>query len=240
MCLPESNCTVGHGFRVFEVGGINNASVCDTDGYGDFTNLIANLAPGSTNDLTVTSDYGNQHISVWIDYNDDLAFTADEIVVDNYEFATGQGAGTVTETMDLVVPAGAAMGEHRMRARASGTGPVSGDACAEILFGETEDYTANIGTLGINDLAINDSNLMITSRDNKQFEVILETSFEDGVFMAVYNILGQEIGLNKNVPLIDGAYRVNLDMSKMASGVYLIRIGGQTTTAFKTGRIIVK
>jgi hypothetical protein len=240
LCLPVSNCTVGHGFRVFEVGGINNTSVCEPDGYGDFSNLIANLEPGSTNDLTVTSEYGNQFISVWIDYNDDLSFSVDEIVVDNYNFAAGQGAGSYTETMDLILPANATIGEHRMRARASGTGPVPSDACEEILFGETEDYSANVGSLGVNDILINDSNLTIITNENNQFEVILKTSFEEGVYMGVYNILGQEIGFNKRVPRIDGTYRLNLDMSKAASGVYLIRMGGQSTTTYKTARIIVK
>ena len=238
LCMPESNCSVGHGFRVFEIGGINNATGCE--GYGDFTNLIAVLEPGSTTPLTVTSDYGNQRISVWIDFNDDLDFTADERVVDNYEFASGQTAGSVTETFDLVVPAGAALGEHRMRARSSGTGPISDDVCEEILFGETEDYTANIGNLGVNDNVISSSELNVLTLPNNQFEVSLITEFEGGVYLAVYNTLGQEIGFNKRVPFIDGAFRLNLDMSAMSSGVYLVRMGGQATTSYKTARIIVK
>ncbi|MFT5435859.1 MAG: hypothetical protein ACI840_000500 [Ulvibacter sp.] len=241
LCLPESNCSLGHGFRVFEVGGINNVTGCDGDGFGEFTNLIANLAPNSTNSLTVTSDYGNQHMSVWIDFNDDLTFTADEIVVDNYLFAAGQGAGNYTETFDLVVPAGAALGEHRMRARSTGVGSLNNDnACEEILFGETEDYTANIGVLGVNDNAISNSELIVITLPNNQFEVSLVTEFDEGVYMAVFNLLGQQVGFNKNVPQIDGAFRVNLDMSAMNIGVYLIRIGGQSTTTVKTARIIVE
>ena len=58
--------------------------------------------------------------------------------------------------------------------------------------------------------------------------------------MAVFNILGQQVGFNKRVPQIDGAFRLNLDMSAMPSGVYLIRIGGQSTTSAKTARIIVE
>ncbi len=239
-CQPLSNCTVGHGFRLFEVGGINNVSGCESDGYGDFTNLIANLEPGSTNSLTVTSEYGNQYMSVWIDYNDDLSFSPDEIVVDNYHFAPGQAGGTFTETMDLVVPADATLGEHRMRARANGTGIVPNDSCELIVIGETEDYTANIGALGINDYVINDANLIILSKENNRFEVILETNYDEGVFLAVYNLLGQELGFNKGVPKVDGAYRVNLDMSNVASGTYLVRMGGHSTTTYKTGRIIVK
>ena len=241
LCQPSSTCSVGHGFRLFEIAEITNASGCDNDGYGDFSSLIANLAPNSTNSLTVTSDYGNQHMSVWIDFNDDLTFTSDEIVVDNYLFAAGQGAGTVTETFDLVVPAGAAMGEHRMRARSTGIGTINNDdACEAIQFGETEDYTANIGILGVNDNAISNSELIVLTLPNNQFEVSLVTEFDEGVYMAVFNLLGQQVGFNKNVPQIDGAFRVNLDMSAMNSGVYLIRIGGQSTTTAKTARIIVE
>jgi len=173
-------------------------------------------------------------------YNDDLTFTANELVVDNHEFAPGQNGGNFTETVDLVVPANATLGEHLMRARFSGVGPVPANACDEILFGETEDYKANIANLGVDDYAINDANLVVVSNDNNQFEVIFETAYDEGVFLAVYNVLGQEIGFNKSVPKIDGAYRLNLDMSNVSSGVYIVRVGGQATTTFKTARIIVK
>jgi hypothetical protein len=35
LCRPVSECSVGHGFEVFEVGGINNSSTCNEDGYSD-------------------------------------------------------------------------------------------------------------------------------------------------------------------------------------------------------------
>tara|TARA_R110000787_G_scaffold59922_8_gene135858 strand:+ start:24934 stop:27885 length:2952 start_codon:yes stop_codon:yes gene_type:complete len=240
LCMPTSDCSVGHGFASFEVGGINNASICGEDGYSDFTNLIANLEPGSTNTLTVTANYGSQYMSVWIDFNDDSIFTNDELVVDNYNFAPGQGAGSITETMDLVIPAIATIGEHIMRARASGTGPVSSDACEAILFGETEDYTANIGLLGVEDYEINNSELIITSTGGNQFVATLRTDYDGGVFSAIYNTLGQRVGFNKRVPNFDGSYKLNIDMSNMSAGIYYVRMGGQSTTAFKTSKLIVK
>jgi len=238
LCQPSMDCSFGDGFQLVQIAEINNVSGCE--GYGDFTSQIANLDPGSTNDITFTTGYGDQNVKVWIDFNDDSFFTNDEVVVPNFVIAPGQGAGSYTETVDLIIPAGAALGEHRMRAKSNWQAPVSNDPCDESQYGETEDYTANIGTLGVNDYAISNSELIITTLPNNQFQVILQTSFEEGVFMSVFNILGQEIGFNKSVPKIDGAYRVNLDMTKVASGVYLIRIGGQATTTYKTGRIIVK
>ena len=240
LCLPESNCTVGHGFDVFEIAGINNDSDCNEEGYSNFTNLIANLEPGSTNSLTVTSNYGNQYIKVWIDFNDDSQLTADEVVVDNYHFAAGEGSGNFTETFDLVVPAGAIVGEHLMRARASGVGEITDDSCQEILFGETEDYTANIGSLGVEDYEINNSEMIITTLGDKQFDAILNTEFDGELFLALYNSLGQRVGFSKRVPRQGNTYKITIDMSNMSQGVYFVRMGGQNTTAYKTGRIIVK
>jgi hypothetical protein len=240
LCLPESNCTVGHGFDVFEIAGINNDSDCNEEGYSNFTNLIANLEPGSTNSLTVTSNYGNQYIKVWIDFNDDSQLTADEVVVDNYHFAAGEGSGNFTETFDLVVPAGSIVGEHLMRARTSGVGVISDDSCQEIGFGETEDYTANIGSLGVEDYEINNSEMIITTLGNKQFDAILNTEFDGELFLALYNSLGQRVGFSKRVPRQGNTYKITIDMSNMSQGVYFVRMGGQNTTAYKTGRIIVK
>jgi len=43
LCQPETNCTLGDGLRLVAVEEINNPSGCETDGYADFTDLIANL-----------------------------------------------------------------------------------------------------------------------------------------------------------------------------------------------------
>jgi hypothetical protein len=240
LCMPNSNCSVGHGFDVFEIAGINNDSDCSDEGYSDFTDLVANLEPGSTNSLTVTSNYGNQYIKVWIDFNDDFQLTSDEVVVDNYHFAPGQSSGSYTESFDLVVPAGAAIGEHLMRAKASGVGQITDDACEVIAFGETEDYTANIGSLGVEDYEINNSEMIITTLGDNQFEAILKTEFDGELFLAIYNSLGQRVGFSKRVPKEGNLFKLTIDMSNMSQGVYFVRMAGQATTAYKTGRIIVR
>jgi hypothetical protein len=238
LCQPEMDCSFGDGFQLFSVAEINNASGCE--GYADFSNLVANFEQGTTYDLTVTTGYGDQYITVWIDFNDDYTFSSNEKVVNNHVIAPGQGAGTYTETFDLVIPADATNGMHIMRAKSNWQAPVPPNACEETQYGETEDYTASIGDLSVDDLSIANAEMIITSKPNNQFEVLLNTSFDGGVFLGIYNALGQEVGFEKKVPRIGDSFQINLDMSKMSSGVYLIKIGGQTTTTFKTGRIIVK
>lgn len=237
LCSPMMDCSFGDGFQLFSLAEINNASGCE--GYGDFTDLVANLDQGSTNDLTVTTGYGDQYLTVWIDFNDDFNYTNDEKVVTDYIIAPGQAGGSYTETTDLVIPAGAALGEHLMRAKTNWQAPVSDDACEESQYGETEDYTANIGTLGVNDYEIRNSDLTIISNENNHFEVSLNTSYEGKVYVSLYNMLGQQLGFK--LASKDGdTFKLNLNMSHAASGVYVIKVGGQDTTTFKTGRIIVK
>ncbi|MBZ0328314.1 MAG: T9SS type A sorting domain-containing protein [Altibacter sp.] len=238
LCQPQMDCSFGDGFQLVSIAEINNVSGCE--GYGDFTAQVANLGAGGTYDITFTTGYGDQNVKVWIDFNDDFTFTNDEVVVPNFVIAPGQASGSYTVTVDLIIPANAAFGQHRMRAKSNWQAPVPNDPCEETQYGETEDYSANIGDLGLEDIAISESDLNIVSLPNNQFEVVLKTSFDGGVYLGVYNVLGQELAFNKRVPRNDGAYRMSLDMSKVSSGVYLIKIGGQTTTSFKTGRIIVK
>jgi len=238
LCMPSMDCSFGDGFQLVAIAEINNVSGCE--GYADFTNLIANLAQGSTNDITFTTGYGDQNVKVWIDFNDNFSFAANEVVVPNFVIAPGQGAGSYTVTVDLNIPAGAEIGEHRMRVKSNWQAPVGNDACSEPTYGETEDYTANIGDLGVNDTLISESELIIISLPNNQFELSLRTDFDGGVYAGVYNILGQELGFDKKLLKEGNAYRLNIDMSHAASGVYLIKVGGSSTTSYKTARIIVK
>ena len=106
-------------------------------------------------------------------------------------------------------------------------------------YGETEDYTVNIGTLGVNDNEISNSELIITSQENNNFEVTLNTNYEGKVYVAIYNMLGQQLGF-KFAQNENGTYKMNLNLSSAATGVYLVRVGGQNTTTYKTGRVIVK
>lgn len=235
-CQPTGDCSFGDGFRLFSVTDIHNPSGCE--GYADFTNLIAGMMPDSVNDLTITTGYGNQYVRVWIDFNDDFVFTNDEIVVDNIVIAPGQGSGTFTITTDLVIPAGATMGQHLMRAKTNWNGPVPNDACEETSFGETEDYSAQIGTIGIGENIFGENGLVILSLDNNHFDISLKTvNYSEAINLSVYNTLGQRL-LFKKLENNGQGYNYKLDLSYVAKGVYLVRMGNKEDGRVK--RIIVK
>ncbi|MDB2322076.1 GEVED domain-containing protein [Flavobacteriaceae bacterium] len=238
-CTPTGDLSYGDGFHLFQVGDINNNTGSGGPGYEDFTNLSTDLEQGSTNDLTVTTGYGNQNIRVWIDFNDDFVFTLDEIVVDNYVIAPGGVAGSYTETMQLVVPDDATLGEHIMRAKTNWNAPVPDDACEETNYGETEDYIVNIvESLGIDDSVLANSEFRIISQDNNQFNISLSTLYNEDISFSVYNISGQVIVFN-NISKNTDKYLYDLDMSYAAAGVYLVKMGN-SSIGYRVGKIIVK
>ena len=235
-CQPSMNCTLGDGLRLFSLTTINNPSDCE--GYADFTDQIAVLDPDTTYDLTVSTDFGNQYVRVWIDFNDDFVFSQDELIVDNVIIGPGQTSGTFTLTTPFVVPADATLGQHLLRAKTNWNSPVPNDACEETTFGETEDYSAQIGELGIDDSIFGENGLTVLTLENSMFDISVETSnYTESLSLSVYNTLGQRL-LFRKLDNKDGKFSYKLDMGYVAKGVYLIRVGTKDTGRVK--RIIVK
>jgi|TARA_R100000479_G_scaffold176508_1_gene131570 hypothetical protein len=238
-CQPQSNCTLGDGIRLVQLGDIDNPSGCDPNGYGDYTNLSTDLEIDTTNDLTITTEYGNQFVRVWIDFNDDFVFTTDELVVDNYEIADEQGAGTYTETMDLVVPADAALGQHLMRIKTNWNNPVPNDACEETTYGETEDYMVNIfDPLGVNDNPFAEAEFTVLKTGKNIYDVSLDTQSVTGKLeLSVYNVLGQRL-VYRVLENEGNGYNHQLNMTYVQSGVYLVKLGNGEIGKVK--RIVVE
>jgi C1A family cysteine protease/chitodextrinase/putative hemolysin len=129
-------------FEWIDVVGLNDLynTSASNNGYGDFTNLTANVSAGSSYTLSMSSAYKRrvytEYWNVWIDFNANGAFTSDEIVVQG-SVADGD---VYTATVDI--PLTATIGQTRMRVAMSDAG--YSDACGSIKYGEVEDYTVNI------------------------------------------------------------------------------------------------
>ena len=230
LCQPETNCTFGDGLRLVSVEEINNSSGCETDGYGDFTNLIANLAQGETYDITLSTGYGNQFVKIWIDFNEDFAFSDNEVILNNYVIAPGSTAGNFIETTTVSIPSNATLGAHTMRVKTNWNEDVPEDACEETAYGETEDYTATIieDVLGSADVALID--FEIAPNPAKE-NITITATCEPLESVEVFNILGQRV-LHLT---FDATMAKNININSLNSGMYLIKINTQITK-----RLIVK
>lgn len=139
-CIPSANCSFGDGLASFAMGDISNLnSGCSGSGYGDFTDMSTEIQAGNTYEVTLATGYDDQFVNIWIDANKDEEFSADEMILDGFSLANAGQNYTATVT----IPDDMQSGEARMRVKAEWL-DVPSDPCADMSYGETEDYTVNI------------------------------------------------------------------------------------------------
>ncbi|MBI1835852.1 MAG: T9SS type A sorting domain-containing protein [Flavobacteriia bacterium] len=158
-CASNATNTTDEEILNVTFGTLNNTSTCATTGgsgstLNEYSNYTGVSAPNITQSATVPfsiqigtcdGNYTNA-VKIFIDYNQDGDFVdAGEEV---YVSATST-TGAHTETGSIVIPAGASVGNTRMRIVNVETGtPATITACGTYSWGETEDYTINIVTDG--------------------------------------------------------------------------------------------
>lgn len=239
MCQPSQDCSYGDGFQIFELDSIYNASGCDPQGYGNYTDMIAYFKQGEDRTLTVTTGYGDQYVKVWIDYNDNFVFESDEVVVDNIVLGVGQGTGTYTESADISTAIDDPLGEHLLRAKSNWNASVPNDPCTSTQYGETEDYTVNIDlATSIQNIPQENHPMIVSSLGNNTFKLSYSSSqIKETLIVTVHDIYGNKLIQNRVVNN-GGIYDYSFDMSHAAAGIYLVRLGSNTFGKVK--RIVVK
>jgi large repetitive protein len=126
----------------------NNSTYTAPAYYDIYNNTPLDLYTSSSNNtlaITVGTDL-NQASAAWIDFNKNGIYEASE----NIALATALAGTSATITYTFAVPAGATLGNTRMRVRAGAdvlTNYTAGGACTASPYGETEDYLVNITTL---------------------------------------------------------------------------------------------
>jgi hypothetical protein len=147
LCLPdfEYGCADNDGFTDFAlelIQNLNNGCADNTGntGWSEYYTLgPALLAPGNVYNVSMASGYANQHVNIWVDYNDDLVLTSDEIILSDYLIV-------MPDTLyiaQITIPANAPPGQHAMRAMAVWNNSFN-DPCGSYLYGEAEDYYVQV------------------------------------------------------------------------------------------------
>jgi hypothetical protein len=111
----------------------------DPEWYHDFTDSVHHVAKQYEYTLTVVSGFFSTYFEVWVDFNDDLEYTDDEIVVNDAYCDEWQTPYEFT----FFLPEDAPLGEHYMRFRTDLAIPVD-DPCESLSNGNCADFRINI------------------------------------------------------------------------------------------------
>ncbi|QIJ90516.1 hypothetical protein C7H62_2708 [Mesoflavibacter sp. HG96] len=174
--IPSSND--GTGIGNLQVGTTDFASAGDIT-YEDFTGTPVDLGQGITANVVITfmTNY-TYDTHIWIDLNDDYVFDdATELLYSG----ESPDSNTGTDILDasFMMPATAALGQHRMRIGTADTGQATPDSCYNGSWGVTMDVDVNI--IAVSCTAPTATTSLVTDCGNSQFYVDVDvTGLGDG------------------------------------------------------------
>jgi len=196
---------------------INNSSTSNA-GYEDFSNVVGNVTPGKSYSFTASSSTGSSdydQVLVWIDLNQDGDFDDDGEKVLTSSYKTSPWTGVIT------IPASASAGRTKMRVRLYGAiSNPNTTPCGDSYYGQVEDYSLNIGQLGVSDV----DKIAIQYYPNPVDEALTVSSDRKVNQISVYNVTGQLLQEVNDTNVIN--------LSKLSSGIYFLKavVEGKTET----------
>ncbi len=200
---------------------LNNSTLCDssyTTNYSYFPpagNTTATLDAGSSFGFSVTTN-NNDIISIWIDYNHNLLFDADEWT----QVCTSSVIGTANN-VNILIPPTAINGltGFRIRSRAIGSPNDSTSACTTMGSGETEDYIITIDNgIGIHEAELSGISVF-PSPTKGQVEINFGSMPVDQTIVKIVDLLGNTL---KQQVIIHSLISY-IDLSNLANGIYFVQ-----------------
>ncbi|OSY87004.1 peptidase S8 [Tenacibaculum holothuriorum] len=233
-CASKGNRSTYEWIDNVELGGMTNASGND-GGYKDNTSKVATLAQGSSNQMIVSAGFRStaytEHWAVWIDFNQNGTFENSEKVV------SGSSSSANNLTATVAVPAGATLGNTRMRVSMKYNSAQT--ACETFADGEVEDYTVNItasasslttfADVSAGEALGNERNLDLTAFPNPavDFVQVKLASKADNASYKIVNTIGRVVKAGR----LDSG---NINVSQLNSGMYILEVNdGQKSLTTK-------
>lgn len=199
---------------------IDNTSTDGPDCYDDFTSQTIQVNIGATYDLGLTIGEDDHYVSAWIDYNQDYTFTANEQVLDAFSCPNE----TQESVSQFLLGTGTATGTFRMRFRTTWNDDGPLDPCADIDYGETEDYTIEISPEIIDGVSeLNDQFAMSLYQNNNGAQVAVIDGQADNYNVKVIDVRGRVLKRASFSHAGGNAHHV-LPTQYLVSGTYMILI----------------
>lgn len=198
---------------------VNVASMSNTSGNDAYTYYPSALVELDLNQsytisLTANTNWSNNDLGAWIDYNGDAEFDASEVIISD------PGTGSFS-TANFTVPANAKINEElRMRVRLGYWDSPILDPCGTTL-GEVEDYPVMISNniLNTNDNALDDAQIHISPNPASN-NVTIQSTIKPIQSIKLFDIRGRLIIEKSKV----NSNEVTLDLESLSNSVYLLSI----------------
>lgn len=198
-------------------GNINNTTTHSP--YTNYTNNVQTFSVGQVFNISVSTSQNHwsyNGIGVWIDWNNDGAFSNNENVYKRY--GAGPYAGNV------VIPNNATTNTPlRMRVRyAYGAENRIVPCGTDTYFGEVEDYTIKINSNSLNGVSGANENQKIQFYPNpaKDF-IVIKTFVNTPLTYTIVNLQGQ-LMIHKTIT--PKSLNTRLQLNNLSSGIYLLKI----------------
>lgn len=192
-----------------------------------FLDKIANVSPGKSYDLTLKGNtYGEFTIQfiVFIDWNQNGTLDDDgEVYPVTQTIYNSTGTDDIKAVQSISVPADALPGNTRMRIKLF-LDDDDIDPCVGSFSnhpGSAEDYTVNVGALGVNDVSKNG----IKTYPNPVKDIFNIEAQGKIKTVKVFDMTGKHL-LTKNV----NEAKSQIDFSRLNPGIYIVSIETETGT----------
>lgn len=228
-CNSASYCEVKGNNSSYEwidsvtVNGQTNTSGND-GGYGDYTNLTANLQANATYPISLTPGYQStpykENWKIWIDFNQDGDFEdAGEEIYNNPSVDIGTVTGSIS------IPFGLANGNYRMRIAMNWSSSNSNalNPCGTFAYGEVEDYMVNINGSNPGVAGMGDIEPAIIAYPNPVKDVLNIRLNSNITTIAVYAMNGLLVYQKK----IDSESLYTIQTDLWESGLYMVILEGE-------------
>jgi hypothetical protein len=207
---------------------LRNLDTGKPSGYSDFTDLVADVVVNSEYEFTVNVNTdGNFKVRtfLWIDWNQNCSFDDPGEQYDLGDAIDVSRGATDNSPLAITVPANAVLGKTRMRistkfANTVRTPPPS--SCENDFDGEVEDYTINIkSSLNVDEVSLENLDIYPNPSQGK-FTIELSTNSSSNIQLSIYDLRGRSL-VNKHYDVF-GKFQQELDVSHLASGIYLLKL----------------
>jgi len=198
--------------------------------YSAFPGQAVRLLPGTTYSLEVRLfTFGQgvvylQHVSAWLDYNQNGSFTdAGELLLQSTPATQQQAVFTSTFTVPAGVSSGC--GVLRVRTQSAGSGIIT-DPCAQLSWGETQDRPVLFGTVtATTTLTAGPTFALLPNPAAGRVIVKLGNALLAPNSLVLLDATGREA---RQLSLPSGATEATLTLTGLQPGLYLVRVGATT------------